>query len=374
MNPPPILIAGGGIAGLAAALACRSHDCLIMEQAKAFSQIGAGLQLGPNAVRALQKLGAWDAVEAVTNSPPAIHMRDGLTGKTLKVLTLGETFEKRYDAPYRTALRADLHKALLECVLQQKNLDVRLTEKITTIAAHLDHVAVDVNGTPRTCQTLIAADGVNSSIRTTLFPKSTAINSGFNFHRALLPVSGFDAPAIAFDCVNVWMFPHGHVVHYPVSNNERLNLVAIAPHGENVAAHYAKACAPMQNLLQQVSEQWTVWPGLYAPPLPSWTIGGILLLGDAAHGTLPFLAQGAAMALEDAACLHDVLKTTHSLNHAFTETAARRMARTKRLQEASLRAGKIYHASGALRFLRNAALTATPPSQIMAGLDWLYRG
>ncbi len=374
MTPPPILIAGAGIAGLAAALACRNHDCLVMEQAPAFSPIGAGVQLGPNAVRALQKLGAWDAVQPVTGSPPAIHMRDGITGKVLKILPLGQHFEKRYRAPYRVAHRADLHKVLQDCVARHSNINVQLSVKISSVITHLDHVAVTANGTPETCQSMIAADGVNSFIRSTLFAGATTIDSGFEFHRVLLPTPNPGQPNIALDCVNVWMYPHGHVVHYPVGKDQRLNIVAITPRGTSVAAHFSKACPDLQTLLQLASNHWSLWAGLHAPVLNTWTKGGVLLLGDAAHGTLPFLAQGAAMALEDAACLSEALKSTHSLNHAFAETAARRMARTARLHQASLRAGRTYHASGALRLLRNAALTTTPQSLITAGLDWIYRG
>ena len=374
MTPPPILIAGAGIAGLAAALACCNHDCIVMEQAPAFSPIGAGLQLGPNAVRALQRLGAWDAVQPMTSSPPAIHMHDGMSGKILKVLPLGQRFEKRYGAPYRVAHRADLHTALLECVTRHSNIDVRLSVKITSVTPHLDHVAVTANNTTQTCQSMIATDGVNSLIRSNLFPGTSAIDSDFEFHRALFSAPSPGLANIALDCVNVWMYPHGHVVHYPVGKKQRLNIVAITPQGTSVTSHFSKACTDLQNLLHAARDHWTLWTGLYAPALKTWTKGGVLLLGDAAHGTLPFLAQGAAMALEDAACLLEVLKSTHSLSHAFAETAARRMARTTRLHQASLRAGRIYHASGALRLMRNAALTTTPPSLITAGLDWIYRG
>jgi salicylate hydroxylase len=374
MTPPPILIAGAGIAGLASALACRTHDCIVLERAPAFSPIGAGLQLGPNAVRALQKLRVWDAVEPFTSSPSAIHMRDGLNGKVMKILPLGQQFQKRYGAPYRVAHRADLHQALLKCVAQHSNIDVRLDVKISGVTPHLDHVAVTTNVATLNYQSLIATDGVNSFIRSALFAGATAIDSGFEFHRALLTLPTASMKNVALDCVNVWLYPHGHVVHYPVGEDQRLNIVAITPRGTSVTTHFSKACADLQNLLQLANNDWTLWSGLHAPALKSWTKGGVLLLGDAAHGTLPFLAQGAAMALEDAACLSEVLKSAHSLNHAFTETAARRKLRTTKLHHASLRAGHIYHVSGVTRRLRNAALMATPPSLITAGLDWIYNG
>ena len=150
MHTPHIIIAGGGIAGLASALALGRHDALILEQAEAFSSIGAGLQLGPNAVRALQKLGAWDAVEPITSSPPEIHMRDGVSGKLLKRLQLGKNFESRYGAPYRVAHRADLHAALLSVVKSRPNITMRLNEKISSVDVHLDGLTLKSNAKPMT--------------------------------------------------------------------------------------------------------------------------------------------------------------------------------------------------------------------------------
>jgi salicylate hydroxylase len=373
MKTPPIIIAGGGIAGLAAALACRNHHTLVLEQASAFSPIGAGLQLGPNAVRALQKLDAWDRVESITSSPPAIHIRDGLSGKILKAIPLGQHFEKRYGAPYRVAHRADLHEALLACVSQQPNLEVRLSETITSLSNHSDSVAVQTSHTNHTAQNVIAADGVGSAIRQMLFSRAPVVDSGLEFHRSLLPMPS-SITNMALECVNVWMYPGGHVVHYPVGRDERLNIIAITPAGERPISHFAKAAEPLQNLLQHAQTSWTIWPGLYAPPLNTWKKNRVLLLGDAAHGTLPFLAQGAAMALEDAACLAEVLRSAKSLDDAFAETAAHRPSRTTKLHKASQRAGRLYHAEGPLRHLRNTGLTYAPPSFLTAGLDWIYRG
>jgi salicylate hydroxylase len=374
MKPPPILIAGGGIAGFSAALALRNHDCLMLEQSPAFSPLGAGLQLGPNAVRALQRLGAWDAVEPIASSPPAIHMRDGITGKILKILPLGHYFEKRYGAPYRVAHRADLHHSLLQCASRQPNLTIKLASAVTAVTAHPDHVAVECGSTRYSCQSLIAADGVNSFIRQKMFSNAKAIDSGFTFHRLLTTSNEFHTQDIALECVNVWFYPDGHVVHYPVGKQQQLNMIAITPQGRDIATHFEQACQPLQILLHHMLGNSTQWPGLYAPTLNSWVKHGVMLLGDSAHGTLPFLAQGAAMALEDAACLANVLDTANSLPHAIAETAARRIQRTTRLHQASLRAGRTYHASGMLRQSRNAVLAATPPSWLTAGLDWIYKG
>ena len=372
MHTPPIIIAGGGIAGLASALALGSHDAMILEQAQTFSEIGAGLQLGPNAVRALQKLGAWDAVEPITSRPSEIHMWDGVSGRLIKRLPLGAGFEKRFGAPYRAAHRADLHAALLRVVETRPNILLRLNEKISDVETHIADVSLKANDRVLTCQALIAADGVRSNIRQTMFSNAVAIDADAEHHRALLSLP--DMAGVAMDCVNLWMYPLGHVVHYPVGKQQRLNLVAITPKGIRPAEHFVEATPRLRNLLELADASFTPWPALYVPQLFAWTKGSLLLTGDAAHGTLPYLAQGAAMALEDAACLATVLPTTRSLRHAFAETAQRRMARTQRLHRETLQAGRLYHFGWTLAQARNAAFALTPAELITRRLDWLYRG
>jgi salicylate hydroxylase len=372
MHTPPIIIAGGGIAGLASALAVGGHDALILEQSQTFSEIGAGLQLGPNAVRALQKLGAWDAVQPITSSPPEIHMWDGVSGKRFKRLPLGADFENRFGAPYRAAHRADLHAALLSVVKTKPNIRIRLNEKISNVETHLADVSLKANDKPLTCQALIATDGVRSNIRQSMFANTIAIEAGAEHHRALLMLP--EISGVAMDCVNLWMYPQGHVVHYPVGKQQRINLVAVTPKNIHPSQHFDKATPSLKNILELAKALFTPWPALYAPQLSSWTKGSLLLLGDAAHGTLPYLAQGAAMALEDAACLAAVLPTTQNFRHAFAETAQRRMARTQQLHRETLQAGRLYHLSRTLAHARNTAFTITPPELIARRLDWLYRG
>ena len=373
MNSPPIIIAGGGISGLAASLAVgRYHDVLILEQAESFGEVGAGLQLGPNAMRALHALGATEAVESITTSPPEIHMRDGVNGKLLKRLTLGREFKARYGAPYRVAHRADLHAALLNVVKTKRNIQLKTDTRIIGIDANADAITLKAARASYRTQAVIAADGVKSVIRQVLFPAAAPIDSGEVFHRCLI-----DPPSIAgvaMDCVNLWMFPGGHVVHYPIGPDGKLNVVAITPKSTTPGQHFTTASAPLLELLANMATDTSPWPGLYAPPLKSWVSNGVLLLGDAAHATLPYLAQGAAMSLEDAACLAAVLPTTHSLKHAFTETAKRRSARALRLQQESLKAGHTYHMAGLMRQARNLALGAMPNTMLQARLDWLYNG
>jgi salicylate hydroxylase len=371
MDSSSLIVAGGGIAGLGAALALGQHDVVVLEQAKMLTGAGAGLQLGPNAVKALQKLGAWDAVSPSTSSPPEIHMRDGISGKLLKRLPLGDHFESLFGGPYRVAHRADLHAALLSVVKTRPHVDVRTNQLVTAIHANPIDVILDTPSGRISTQALIATDGVKSIIRQSLFPESQTVDAGVTFHRALWPVS--DCAGVDMACVNLWMYPGGHVVHYPVGKSQQLNLVAIVPQTKAVDSFFARACPALQQIVQEAIPHMTPWPGLYAPALPHWAKQGVLLLGDAAHGTLPYLAQGAAMALEDAACLSGALQTTQSFNHAFAETAARRRNRTTKLHQASLAAGRTYHHSGLMRMARNFAIVNMPTGFLQSRLEWIYK-
>jgi 2-polyprenyl-6-methoxyphenol hydroxylase-like FAD-dependent oxidoreductase len=350
MKSDHISIIGGGIAGLSAAVAAArsGRTATIYEKATSFDPIGAGLQLGPNAVRALRTIGAWDAVEPITSSPPAIHMRDGASGKLIKSITLGKAFEQRFGQPYRVAHRADLHAALLKVVSSLSEINIEMGQA---------EMAFTSNN-----QTL-AADGLWSKTRINLFQKKVAIKIQDEAYRSL-----FSPPKIhgvEIDCVNLWLHPGGHVVHYPVGQNQHLNLVAVTD-GKASMQHFANVCPQLLSVLK-ASPSWSVWPMAYVPKLPNWTKNNITLIGDAAHGTLPYLAQGAAMALEDAACL---AQTDFDPNRFFNARAAR----CQKLHNSSLRAGKIYHASPGLAKIRNLALALAPERSFLSSLVWLYAG
>jgi len=366
MGTTPYIIAGGGISGLATALALAPAATLLLERAAAFEEVGAGLQLGPNAVRALQKLGAWDAVEPFASSPPEIHIRDGLTGKLLKRLQLKERFEKRFGAPYRVIHRADLHAALLSVARNLPNLTIRTGAEVTNWGEAAS--GIDVILTPKNHirgAFLFGCDGVNSSLRQKAVPVSAAVDSGLTLHRTLIDLPRAES-SIAWECVNLWLCPEAHAVHYPVGAKQRLNIVATARNGIALSSAFARTTPTLQKLLE-APRAWLPWPGLYTPPLNHWQYGAMLLLGDAAHGTLPFLAQGAAMALEDAAFLkHHKPPTTSD-----SDWQARRQ-RTARLHAETLRTVKHYHAAGLHALLRNAVISTLSSQQFASRLDWIY--
>ena len=342
-------ILGAGIAGLAAAIALakQDHHVTILEKANTFDSIGAGLQLGPNAVRALQKIGAWDTVQKITSAPPALHFRSGTSGRLLKEIKLGADFENRFGQPYRVAHRADLHASLL------------------TVAKTLPQVAIKMKAKSELASLngpVIAADGIWSETRQQLFPGATVTTDSSVIFRTMI-----DMPKISdinFECVNLWFYPGAHVVHYPVGREEKLNLVV---NGLNTSPRQLLAYAA-NNLRELIASvpSWTPWPAAYVKPLASWHKDNVLLIGDAAHGTLPYLAQGAAMSLEDAAAL---LETTDPVK--FEQL---RLARCIRLHEQTLRVGQIYHFTGLNALMRNAALRFSSDETILGRVAWIYGG
>jgi salicylate hydroxylase len=346
-------VIGGGIAGLASAIAIANsgNRAIVLEKAARFEAVGAGLQLGPNAVRALQSLGAWEAVAPITSSPPEIHIRDGRNGKLLKQIELGQKFEQHFGMPYRVAHRADLVAALLAVAQSKTAISIQTNTEVTNFSAF---------------ENVIAADGVWSKTREQLFPATAAVVTNEIFHRALLA----EPIGIANDCVNLWLYPGGHVVHYPVGQPAKLNLVAITQ-GADVKTHFANACDDLKQILA-LPNDWQQWPAAYVPKLQRWNKGNITLIGDAAHGTLPYLAQGAAMALEDAAAFEDRLVNSANVADAFQHFSSLRKARTNRVHQRSLRTGKIYHLTNPWPGVRNIFIKNLPSQISLKSLNWLY--
>jgi salicylate hydroxylase len=362
----PIIIAGGGICGLACALAAAQagYSVLVLEKAAGFEAIGSGLQLGPNAVQALQALGAWDAVSQICRAPSSLNMHDAVSGACIRRIDLA-SFENRFGAPYRVAHRADLHGALLACVRAHAEITIQSNRSVVNFHDGSDGVEVlTADGSRYFGQALIATDGIHSPIRQLLWPDAKPIDAGLTFHRAPLAKSEGE------NGVHLWMGPHMHVVNYDVGANAQRNLVCITAQGQSPKT-IAEGLAPkLRDQLHNV-KSWSEWPSLYVAPLPTWSKGKCIILGDAAHGTLPFLAQGAAMALEDAAWLKAALKNKN-ISEAFAGHRLR-LQRTAKLHLTSLRQGKIYHQSGLLAVARNTALRIMPEAVFHRQLQWIYQ-
>jgi salicylate hydroxylase len=385
MSERPFLIAGGGIAGLAAALGLSRAgvSTRLFEQSPAFEEVGAGLQMSPNGVSALRRLGAWDAVEPSCVIPSEIHVRDGVSGSLLQRIRLGKPFEERFGAPYRVCHRADLLSGLLATARSLPSVALETGARITT--AHIGEAPglalADGRTVPGTA--IIGADGIRSTLRSLICGTVDPVDRGHTIFRALIPLKDVP-PEIEADCVTLWLYPGGHVVHYPVSNWRSFNIVAAldvrdSDEGWNTLAQrreliprFSRACDALM-LLLEAPLSWLKWQGADLPVLPRWSKDNALLIGDAAHATLPYLAQGAVMALEDACVLSREMGRGLAVASAFINVENVRRERTARIQAQSRRMGRIYHASGPLALARNVVLRYGGASPALRQMEWIYR-
>jgi salicylate hydroxylase len=389
-NLGPILIAGGGIGGLALALAlarCGLRS-IVLERQDRPTAAGAGIQLGPNGVRALEALGVADALRPCVGEPEAIEVRGGASGRRLARLPLGRWIAARHGAPYWVAHRGDLHGVLLAAAAGDPLIEMRTGFEVATVAQTPAQVSVaDVDGRRLAGPVLVGADGLWSAVRAALAPGSTPRPAGATAARTVIPAD--QAGPLAAAGVGVWLTPEAHVVHYPVRRGSEVALVVIARGAETRAergwdahvdaATLGRRLAPFHPGLKEVllpeagrSWPWREWTLYTLPPLPAWVQGRVVLLGDAAHPMLPYLAQGGALALEDAVVLADCLASATDPAAALARFEALRAARARRVQAASLRQGRIYHLAPPLSWARDAALALTPGPLLMAGYDWLY--
>ncbi len=384
MSENPFLIAGGGIAGLAAALGLSraglsSH---LFEQSAAFEEVGAGLQMSPNGVAALQQLGAWEAVEPACVIPSEIHVRDGVSGSLLQRIRLGKPFEARFGAPYRVCHRADLLSGLLATARTLSSITLETAARVTGADVEAPSLAL-ADGRNVTGAGIIAADGIRSALRGLICGKADPVPRGQTIFRALIPLRDVP-PEIEADCVTLWLYPGGHVVHYPVSNWRSFNIVAAVDtpnqhEGWNTTAQrrevtscFNNACDALIPLLE-APVSWLKWQGADLNELPRWSKTNALLIGDAAHATLPYLAQGAVMALEDACVLSREMSRGLAPASAFINVETIRRKRTAQIQQQSRRMAKIYHASGPVALARNAVLRFGGTSLALRQMEWIYR-
>jgi 3-hydroxybenzoate 6-monooxygenase len=385
----PVLIAGGGIGGLAAAyvLARSGHAVILLEQAAQFGEIGAGIQLGPNIFKMFEYLGLTEKINQVAYFPPAMGMRDVRTGEQVVRVQMGDAARAAYNGfAYGVIYRADLHTVLLDACKALPLITLQTNAKVEAFTQDAHGVRVTLaNGEAVQGAALIGADGLWSGIRAKIVGDGKPRVSGHIAYRAVLKRE--DVPTHLWnDEVQLWGGEKTHLVTYPLRRGELFNLVAVFhsdkyDEGWNtfgdtaeLAERFKDAHPTVKELLSKI-ETWKMWVLCDREPVKNWTDGRITLLGDAAHPMLQYLAQGAGQAIEDAVVLGAALKHHHNdFAKAFLSYQEKRYLRTGRVQLTARFYGDIYHASGVTRELRNSMFQSGLESAGFAGLKWMYSG
>jgi salicylate hydroxylase len=383
-----IAVIGAGIGGLAAALALarRGARVRVIEQAPALGEVGAGIQVGPNGVAVLQALGLRDPAGAVARLPPAIELREHVRGRTVARLPLGQACVARYGRPYWHLHRADL-LAVLAAAAEAEGVELALGTEVAAVepaakAARLRTAA----GAEFRAELVVAADGVRSAVRAAHFAGAPPRFTGHVAWRGLVDAARLPEAAVPVGAVVV-MGPGRHVVTYPLRGGRLVNFVAVERREAWVGEGWMRPDDPaglrgafagweprVTALLGAVDETF-LWGLFDHPPLPAWTRGRLALLGDACHPMLPFLAQGATMALEDAWALAAELDAAPDLAGGLAAYAARRQPRAARVQRASARNGRVFHLGGPAARIAHLGLgmaSRLAPEAPLARFDWLY--
>ena len=392
-----ILLVGGGLGGLATALALGQAGVAtqLFEQSPAFTEVGAGIGLGPNALRRLQGWGVGEALQAKGFVPSQLEVMDAKTSQQLGCLPIANAFEQRYGAPYLTIHRADLHQVLLNAVQAEGKTQLHLGHRLQQLQSQtssVDSQWQDPQGqvVEHASQALIGADGINSKLRELAWPSSQLQGSGHWAYRTLLPRHTLPA-AWRGDAMGLWLGPRLHVVHYPVRGGEWLNVVVLVEtsdaaqtpgwDSQRSAAQTAHdlqtalrgSCSRLQDLVR-MSESWRAWALFDRQPVQSaddMAQGRLALLGDAAHPMLPYLAQGAGMAIEDADTLAQCwLQAGQSVEQRLQAYAQARWQRVAKVQARARRNARVFHASGALAWGRD--LSMRWGGAAVMDMPWLY--
>ena len=383
-----ILIAGAGIGGLSAALALSKagYAVAIIERAIQLEEAGAGVQLAANATRCLDALGVLERVRTQAVTPEAFRVMDGRRGTVITQAPMGREAAARFGGEFLVIHRADLQAVLLAAAQQDPNITLRLghvvegfaenADGVTLRTAHLEGEALFEGAA------LVGADGMRSAIRQQMHPEATPVFRQRAAWRATVPVTALPAH-LTDPTTRLWLGPGAHLVTYPVRGGAAVNLVAVTPdtravHGwgldaapADLLSHYRGWSADARTLLG-APQHWLRWALFDLDPMPAWGEGRVTLLGDAAHAMPPFLAQGAAQAIEDAVVLAQCLKGASDIPAALRRYEALRIPRTAKVQKSARGMDRIYHLAGPARMARDLVMRARAGDAVLERYRWIY--
>jgi 2-polyprenyl-6-methoxyphenol hydroxylase-like FAD-dependent oxidoreductase len=384
----PVLIAGGGIGGLAVALglAKKGFRSILLEKASALGEIGAGIQLGPNAFHAFDHLGVGEAARGMAVYIDQLRLMDALTAQEITHVDLGENFRTRFGNPYAVVHRGDLHGVFLKACRDSELIDLRVSSEVTGYDQDGTSVTAHLTGGGRVSGSLlIGADGLWSNVRKQVTADGAPRVSGHTTYRSVIPTEEMPED-LRWNAATLWAGPKCHIVHYPLSGWKVFNLVVTyhndAPEPvagkpvseQEVMQGFEHVHERAQNIIRH-GKSWRLWVLCDRDPAERWIDGRVALLGDAAHPMLQYFAQGACQAMEDAVCLSHMMASHEDHATALEAYRARRFPHTARVQLMSRAIGEhIYHADGEHARLRNAIMGAKSQEDWCRDLAWIYGG
>jgi salicylate hydroxylase len=381
----PVVVAGGGIGGLAAALALtrQGFAVKVLEQSPKLGEIGAGIQLGPNAFAAFDALGVGPNARARAVYTDDMVMHEALDESLVARVPVGEPFRRRFGNPYAVIHRADVHTSLLEGAQASGTIDVLTSTTVQRVEQRDDSVSVfDSGGGEHRGIALIGADGVKSAVRGQYVGDEARV-SGHVVYRAVVDKKDFPAD-LQWNAASIWVGPNCHLVHYPLRGGEQYNVVvtfhsrqqeqwSVREGSREEVQTYFEGISPRPRQLIDLPRSWKRWATADREPIAQWTFGRATLLGDAAHPMLQYLAQGACMALEDAVTLGEALRANgNDIAGAFDLYQRSRVTRTARVVLMAREMGRIYHAQGVERLVRNDLWKGRTPERFYDAIEGLY--
>ena len=383
----PVIVAGGGIGGLAAALALvrQGFEVTVLEQAPEIGEIGAGIQLGPNAFHAFDALGVGDKARGRAVYTDYMVMHDAIDEYQVGKIETGEAFRKRFGNPYAVIHRVDVHLSLLEGAQETGKVQFHTNTRIVSVEqdqATKTVTAIDQNGKRWTGQALIAADGGKSVVRQQYVNDPPRV-TGHVVYRAVVDKKDFPVD-LQWNAASLWAGPKCHLVHYPLRGGEQYNVVVtfhsrqqeewgVTDGSKEEVESYFQGISPKARQLIELPKSWKRWATADREPIGNWVFGRTTLLGDAAHPTTQYMAQGACMAMEDAVTLGEALRVSNKdWDAALQLYQKNRITRTARIVLSGREMGRLYHAAGVERLIRNSLWKGRSQERFYDAIEWLY--